>query len=206
MKTEKIYVSFHVGRGGHYNNPGTLSFSGEEDFQQLISRCSDVCMIIIEDENGEPIADEDWQLVDLGGNIILEGREEIENNTGRLEWDGEYDTDYVETTDNLSDDELECLWNAYLNEEYMSDELKDEICTLNGMKRVHEVKRYPANLTVFDQDASTDINTDGKVGELTREEWQEYLEEIGFCPFSVEMILDFMDRFFSTNTTDFFAE
>lgn len=35
MKT-KNYISFHIGRGGSFNNQGHLSFSGEEDFQDLI--------------------------------------------------------------------------------------------------------------------------------------------------------------------------
>ena len=200
-----IFVSFHIGRGGHFNNPATLSFSGEEDFQQLISRCSDVCMIINEDENGKPLADEDWQLVDTGSNVILQGRDEIEAEKGRLEWDTIYDTDYVETTDNLSDNELECLWNAYLNEEYMSDELKDEICTLKGMKRVHEVKRYPANLTVFDQNGSTHIDIDGMVGEYSRDEWREDLAERGFDKLSIEKILDKME-FCSSNDKEFFSD
>lgn len=144
-------------------------------------------------------------MVDTGSNVILQGRDEIEAEKGRLEWDTIYDTDYVETTDNLSDNELECLWNAYLNEEYMSDELKDEICTLKGMKRVHEVKRYPANLTVFDQDASTHIDIDGMVGEYSRDEWREDLAERGFDKLSIEKILDKME-FCSTNDKEFFSE
>ena len=201
----KIYVSFHIGRGGHFNNPGHLTFHGEEDFQDLINRCSDVSMIINEDEEGNTLPDADWQLIDTGSNVILQGRDEIEAMTGRLEWDTIYDTDYVETTDNLSDNELECLWNAYLNEEYMSDELKDEICTLKGMKRVHEVKRYPANLTVFDQNGSTHIDIDGMAGEYSRDEWREDLEERGFDKLSIEKILDKME-FCSTNDKEFFSE
>lgn len=201
-----IFVSFHIGRGGHFNNPGTLSFSGEEDFQQLISRCSDVCMIINEDENGKPLADKDWQLVDTGSNVILQGRDEIEAEKGRLEWDTIYDTDYVETTDNLSDNELECLWNAYLNEEYMSDELKDEICTLKGYSRVHNIKRYPCNLEAFTQDGCVYINVDQMAGEYSRDEWREDLaDNKHFDKLSIEKILDTME-YCGTNDTEFFSE
>jgi hypothetical protein len=202
---EKIYVSFHIGRGGHFNNPGHLTFHGEEDFQQLISRCSDVSMIINEDENGKPLPDEDWQLVDTGSNVILQGRDEIEAMTGRLEWDTIYDTDYVTTMDDLSEAEEDLIWEAYKNEEYMSDELKDAICTLKEMKRVHSIKCYPANMEVVTQDGVESIDVDQQAGEFTREEWKADLIDKGFCPLSVEKILDRME-FYDTNTTDFFKE
>lgn len=209
MKTsnaEKIYVSFHIGRGGHFHNPGYLTFQGEEDFQDLINRCSDVSMIINEDEEGEPLPDADWQLVDTGSNVILQGRDEIEAMTGRLEWDGIYDTDYVDTTDNLNDNELDAIWKAYKNEEYMSNELKDTICTLKGYARVHSIKKYPCNMDVFAQDGCHSfIGLNEQVGEFTREEWKENLERQGFCPLSVEKILDELESYY-TEESDFFAE
>ena len=211
MKTtsniEKIYVSFHIGRGGHFHNPGFLTFVGEEDFQDLINRCSDVCMITNdEDEEGHALPDEGWELVDNGGNVILQGRDKIEAKTGCLEWDGIYNTDYVTTTDNLSEKETEAIWKAYTNEEYMSDELKDTICTLKGCARVHSIKKYPCNMDVFAQDGChtfTDINE--QAGEFTREWWKEDLEEQGFCPLSIEKILDELETYY-TEETDFFAE
>ena len=202
----KIYVSFHIGRGGHFHNPGHLSFHGEEDFQDLIRRCSDVCMIIDTDENDKPLADEDWKLVDTGSNVILEGREEIEAMTGRLEWDTIYDTDYVTTTDDLSEAEEDAIWEAYKNEEYMSDELKDAICTLKEMKRVHTIKGYQTNLECFTQDGCETIDFDQQQGEFTREEWKSDLIDKGFCPLSVEKILDYLDSNCYTNTEDFFKE
>lgn len=203
---ESIYVSFHIGRGGHFHNPGHLSFHGEEDFQDLINRCSDVCMIINEDENGKPLADEDWQLVDTGSNVILEGREEIEAMTGRLEWDTIYDTDYVTTTDNLSEAEEDAIWQAYLDEEYMSDELKDAICSLKGLSRVHNIKRYPANLEAFTQDGCVYIDVDQMAGEYSRDEWREDLADNKlFDKISIEKILDTME-YCGTNDTEFFSE
>ena len=163
-------------------------------------------MIINEDENGKPLADENWQLVDTGSNVILEGRDEIEAETGRLEWDTIYDTDYVTTTDNLSEAEEDAIWNAYLNEEYMSDELKDAICTLKDKKRVSSIKRYPTNLHLDLQESGYTLDFDGQVGQFTRDEWKEDLEERGFCPLSVEKILDYLDSFCYTNTEDFFKE
>ena len=64
-------------------------------------------MIVSEDENGNTLPDDDWKLIDTGSNVILKGRDEIEAMTGRLEWDTIYDTDYVTTTDDLSEKEAE---------------------------------------------------------------------------------------------------
>jgi hypothetical protein len=203
---EKIYVSFHIGRGGHFNNPGHLTFHGEEDFQQLISRCSDVSMIINEDENGKPLPDEDWQLVDTGSNVILQGRDEIEAMTGRLEWDTIYDTDYVTTVDDLSESETELIWKAYCDEEYMSEELKDAICTLKDKKRVNSIKQYPSNLVCGIQQGTETIDVDQQYGLYTRDEWKEDLEDRGFCPLSVEKILDHMDYYDCTTESGFFNE
>ena len=201
----KIYVSFHIGRGGHFNNPGHLTFHGEEDFQDLINRCSDVSMIINEDEEGNTLPDADWQLIDTGSNVILQGRDEIEAMTGRLEWDTIYDTDYVDTTDNLNDNELDAIWKAYKDEEYMSDELKDFICTEQGFKRAHSIKRYPTNIEVVTQDGTETIDVDQQAGEFTREEWKADLIDREFCPLSVEKILDEME-YYDTNDTDFFKD
>lgn len=121
---EPIYVSFHIGRGGRFHNPGHLTFRGEEDFQYLIAECSDSCIIISEDVDGNTLPDEDWTLEDHGGNVILQGRSEIDARTGRLEWDGEYDTDYTTTADELSDEEIEAI---KVSGAYISDELSDLI-------------------------------------------------------------------------------
>ena len=122
-----IYVSFHIGRGGQFNNQGYRTFTGEENFQELLSRCSDVCDIISTDEDGNQLPDEDWYVEDSGSNVILTGRENIEAMTGVLDFDGEYDTDYVTTTDDLSTAEEKLLIKAYEDDEYMSDELKEFI-------------------------------------------------------------------------------
>lgn len=200
MKTEKIYVSFHIGRGGHYHNPGHLSFVGEENFQDLIHRCMDKCGIEDKKWNDDPteeetiLPDDEWKLFDNGGKVILEGRDEIEAMTGRLEWDGIYDTDYVTTTDSLSEKEEEVLWKAYTESAYMSDELKDEICSLMWMKRVHDIKVYPSSLEVTTQDGVETIDIDQQKGMFDEDEWRSDLEDRRFCPFSVELLMEELDR------------
>ena len=79
MKT--IYLSFKVGRGGHFHNPGYVTFLGEFDFQELINRCGDDLMLIDttwDEETYEevPLPESEWKMVDTGDNIILEGKDE----------------------------------------------------------------------------------------------------------------------------------
>lgn len=212
-----MYVRFHIGRGGRFYNQGHLSFVNEDNFQDLISACGDKLFDNREayDENTDtttPLDDKDWNLSDENGRVLVQGREAMEAMTGRLEWDGDYDTDYVVTVDDLSDNEIECLWEEYRKEAWMSDELKDAVCELKDKKRVHNIRRYPCNLAVTYQDdfsaggeCCTDIDFDQMQGELTRDEWKSRLEGMDFCPLSVEFILDTLEGCY-TNDTDFFKE
>ena len=152
------------------------------------------------------IPEDEWNYHDCGGKILVEGREAMESNTGTLEWDGLYDTDIVTTTEDLSDAELECLWEAYTKDTaFMSDELQDEICTLKDKKRVHKIFLGPSSLIIYTQDEAVELNFDGMIGEFTRDEWKEELEEQDFCPLSIEKILDELESCY-TNEKDFFKD
>lgn len=202
MKTNNengvMYVSFHIGRGGHFGNQGYLSFTGEEDFQDLIRRCSDVCLIVdtaIDENDVEYELPEDkWHLDDLGSNVILEGRDKIEALTGILDWDGDYNTDYVTTTDNLSEKELDVLYKAYLDEEWISEDLKDEICNQMGLKRVRNIEVYQTSLELDTNCGSDVVDFDGQQGEFTEDEWREDLEERDFDPLSIGKIINVLEE------------
>ena len=193
-----MYVSFHIGRGGHFGNQGYLSFTGEEDFQDLIRRCSDVCLIVdtaIDENDVEYELPEDkWHLDDLGSNVILEGRDKIEALTGILDWDGDYNTDYVTTTDNLSEKELDVLYKAYLDEEWMSEDLKDEICNQMGLKRVRNIEVYQTSLELDTNCGSDVVDFDGQQVEFTEDEWREDLEERDFDPLSIGKIINVLEE------------
>lgn len=205
MKETKVYVMFHIGRGGRFNAPGHLTFRGEGNFHALLTLESGHSTIISEDEDGVPLADEDWILVDGGGNIVLKGREEIEAETGRLEWDGDYNTDYVKAVDDLNEEEQDIIFHAYCEGKYMSDELKDAICDYLGYSRAHEIKRYPTSLEVFTQKGCITIDIDGRVGESTREDWREELTYEGFDELSIKKIIDKLELC-DTNDKAFFYE
>ena len=81
----------------------------------LLDCCADV-MIISEDENGHQLPDEQWQLVDSGSNVIVEGRQNIESETGILEWDTIYNTDIVRNIEDCDYDELVIIRN-YIEQE-----------------------------------------------------------------------------------------
>lgn len=216
---KQLFVRFHIGRGGRFNNQGHLSFVNEDNFQDLISACKDDANLFEvnsvydeETDTEKDLPEEEWYLYDAGNKILVQGRDAMEADTGCLDWDGEYDTDYVKTTDELNDKEIECLWEAYCKDAWMSDELKDAICTLKDKKRVHNIKRYQTNLECFCQSGVEDgcstcvsVDFEQQQGEFTRDEWKSRLEAMDFCPFSVEMILDELDSCY-TNTTDFFNE
>lgn len=216
---KKLFVRFHIGRGGRFNNQGHLSFVNEDNFQDLCRACGDKLNIIMfPDDEEDPfdlssmLDESEWRIVDnASGRILVEGAAVCER-TGTLDWDGEYNTDYVTTTDDLFYNELECLWEEYCKDAWMSDELKDAICTLKDKLRVHNIKRYQTNLECFCQSDVKDgcstcvsVNFDQQQGEFTRDEWKSRLEAMDFCPFSVEMILDELDSCY-TDTTDFFKE
>lgn len=207
-----IYVSFHIGRGGHFNNPGFLTFSDEEDFQDLLRRCRDDLIYEFEDEEGNALPDADCKVYDTGGNEILRGRDVIESKTGRLDFDGSYNTSYVKEFNDLDEIEFGKVWDHYVggNLPTLSDEIRDALCAERDLHRAKDIKRIGSTIQITTQkegdNHTINIDIDQKVGVFTRKEWKEDLEDMDFCPVSVEAILDYMENFCYTNDSDFFAE
>ena len=100
-EAQNMKVCFHIGRGGQFNNAGHKTYVGTVND---LSDCFGDSIVFSEDENGKPLPDSEWRLVDGGGNVILTGRDEIESETGILDWDGEYDTDIVRNLSECDDD------------------------------------------------------------------------------------------------------
>lgn len=132
---KQIFTRWHIGRGGHYNNAGHRSFCGCENFRELVDlEINDGCDLITEDWDDEAdklvkFEDKDWRLVNRVGDTLLEGRDEIECETGSIDFDGIYNTDYVKTVDNLTAEEEEILVDGLDNCDYfnMSDELREYV-------------------------------------------------------------------------------
>lgn len=93
MEYKKIYLHFHIGRGGRYYNQGYVTFQGERDFQQLLSYRS-YLFEVNRDEKGRFCKP---YLIDGAGNGIDAGDDWRTAKTGRLNFDNDYDTDDVVT-------------------------------------------------------------------------------------------------------------
>ena len=136
-ENKDVVVAFHVGRGGHFNNQGHKSFL--PSVSKLQDCFGENSFINDEYEDGTKIPDEQWQLIDGGGNVILEGREAIESQTGVLDWDGEYNTDIVRYIEDCTDAEMEILYKAYIDGDLTDDDAIDYVCEWKGVKRTENV-------------------------------------------------------------------
>lgn len=195
MNVTDIIVAFHIGRGGRFYNQGFKTF---QPYVSKLCDCFSVSSFIIkEDENGNPLPDEEWELIDGGGNVILRGRDDIESDTGVLDWDGEYDTDIVKYLSECSDSEIDIIYQAYLNDEYMDDELKDYVCTEKGLHRIDKVQFYQCNAEIQCQDCTISYFWDGEE-DVTEEEIAEWMEEKNIDPLSIKEHADsFVSHFYN---------
>lgn len=196
MKTENYIVAFHIGRGGRFHNQGHKSYM--QHITQLSDCFSENSIIFQEDEEGNPLPDEQWQLIDGGGNVILEGRANIESTTGILDWDGEYDTDIVKYVEECDDEEIDIIYQAYLDDEYMDNELKDYICTQKEMHRIHKIDFYQNNAEVHCQDSTLTFFWDGEE-DVTEEDAAEWMEENAIDPLSIKNHADSFESHFYNN-------
>lgn len=186
---QNVKVRFHVGRGGHFHNAGHKTYVGTVD---NLADCFGDAFIISEDENGKVLPDSEWQLVDDGGNVILQGREQIESPTGVLDWDGQYDTDVVKYLSECSDDEYQIIIDAFNDGEYVEEEVIDYACSAMDMLRMKPIGMLDAGCT-FDGDKMTIHTQDGDRtvdrNEFANEdEARELVSDMGFINESVDKI------------------
>ncbi len=71
--------------------------------------------------------------------------------------------------------------------------------------KLTEIKQYPTKLEIFTNGKEKDftVDFDGAIGEYTREEWKEDLEEKGLNNEDVEEILNTLE---SVSNVDFFSK
>lgn len=70
------------------------------------------CLIILDDENGNPLPDEECSVVDSFGNVILEGRKNVDSSVGILEWEEDHLTDVAKYLEDCTDDEIELIMDG----------------------------------------------------------------------------------------------
>lgn len=187
--TQDLKVRFHIGRGGHFNNAGHKTYVGTVNG---LSDCFGDSSIIWEDENGKPLPDSEWQLIDGGGNVILSGRDEIESETGILDWDGEYDTDIVRKLSECDDDEYQMILDtAERGGAYVEKEVLAYVCSELGKLMATNIKVYPSNMEVFTQEDCVHLERD-IFSSYTKDEEDDVriiLEEKGFISESIDEII-----------------
>lgn len=190
---KSIKVWFHVGRGGKFNNGGHKTYRGVVN---QLSDCFGDSTVIDFNEDGNPLPDEDWVLLDSGGNVILNGRDQIEAETGVLDWDSEYDTDIVRYLEDCTDEEYQLIIDAYNNHCYV-DEEDVLIFACNAMDKLYAstINTYPSNMEVFTQNGCINLDRDNYsvYTEDEEDEVREQLRELGFIDRTVENIISAME-------------
>lgn len=188
---QNMKVRFHVGRGGHFHNAGYKTYVGTVND---LSDCFGDSTVISEDENGKPLPDSDWQLVDSGGNVILSGRDEIESETGILDWDGEYDTDIVRYLEDCDDDEYQLILDTVERGGYVQKPVLAYACSELGKLMVISICAYPFNMKVFTQEGCTTLQRDdfSVRTEAEEDEVRGLLADKGFISDAIEQIIGMM--------------
>ena len=194
-EAQNLKVRFHIGRGGHFHNAGHKTYVGTVN--DLSDCFGDYSIVISEDENGKPLPDSDWQLVDGGGNVILSGRDKIESETGILNWDGEYDTDIVRNLSECDDDEYQMIRDAAERGEYVEKDVLAYVCSALGKLLATNIKVCSSNMEVFTQEGCTTLQRDD-FSVYTEDEEDDVrirLEEEGFISQSIDEIISKMETY-----------
>lgn len=97
MKTNEIFLHFHIGRGGRFYNAGHTEFFGCDDLQRVIRMQADNLYERNRDKNGRFCKK---VLVDCNGSVVCETPDA---KTGKLDFDGTYDTDVVLTLQDVEE-------------------------------------------------------------------------------------------------------
>ena len=187
-EAQDMKVRFHIGRVGHFNNAGHKTYEGTVN---SLSDCFGDSIVISEDEHGKTLPDSDWKLVDGGGNVILTGRDEIESETGILDWDGEYDTDIVRHLSECDDDEYQMILDTAERGGHVEEPVLAYACHELGKLLATNIKVYPSNMEVFTQEGCVHLERDN-FSVYTKDEEddvRELLADKGFISESIDEII-----------------
>ena len=91
-------------------------------------------------EDGSVLPDDEWTLETEGGAVLLEGREEIEAETGVLDVNGKWETYIVCSFDRCNQEALEAIYEYYEGGgTHIDEELTAAVLERFGLKRVTKV-------------------------------------------------------------------
>ena len=192
-EAQNIKVRFHIGRGGRFHNAGHKTYVGTVND---LSDCFGDSFIISEDENGKTLPDSEWQLMDGGGNVILSGRDEIESETGILDWDGEYDTDIVCYLTDCDERECQLIFDAAEKGEYIEYHILAYVCSALDKLIARSINVTPTTMEVHTQEEEYTILQRDDYSSYSEDEVDEVrdlLEEEGFISKSIDKIINKME-------------
>lgn len=193
-EAQDMKVRFHIGRGGQFHNAGYKTYEGTVNG---LSDCFGESSIIDMDDNGDKLPDNKWQLIDSGGNVILTGRDEIESETGILDWDGEYDTDIVRYLEDCYDDEYQLILDTAEHGGHVEEPVLAYACHALGKLMATNIKVYPSNMEVFTQEDCVHLERDN-FSVYTKDEEddvRELLADKGFISESIDEIIVKMEMY-----------
>lgn len=189
---ENTYIiAFHYGRGGDFNNGGHINRIeiGRTRYDIVVREG----VFLKTDEEGRVLPDEEWIYKDDGGSVVLRGREEIEADTGWLDFDGEYDKYHVCDVLDASEEELDALYNMYLNDDILPSkdpygEISDYVVEQQGLTRItDEIRFYNCNAEIPTSKGVKSLIWDGcETDEDVVEAWEAFCEEHRIDPKSYE--------------------
>ena len=193
-EAQNMKVRFHIGRGGRFNSAGHKTYVGTVN---ELSDCFGDSIVISEDENGKTLPDSEWKLVDSGSNVILSGRDEIESETGILDWDGEYDTDIVRKLSECDDDEYQLILDTAERGGHVEEPVLAYACHELGKLLATNIKVYPSNMEVFTQEGCVHLERDNfsVYTEDEEDEVRELLADKGFISESIDEIIVKMEMY-----------
>lgn len=178
MTTDKIIVAFNI------KNLNGRKVTFVPDVHSVYDAIHEDDIINDTDIDGNPLPDEQWQLLDCGGNILLEGRDNIEAETGQIDYDNDYGTWRVKYLEDCNEEEIEALYQAYLYEKILSyidgaEEIKDFVVNKKGLTRIHGIKFYPSNIEVSTSKSVTSFSFDGFDDEDEAfEAWEGWCDDV----------------------------
>ena len=196
FEPKTIIVCFHVGTDGYNNKPGHKTYcSCVKNLQEFLHYNN--AFINCEDEDGNPLPDNEWTLTDQGGNIILEGRQEIESPVGVLEWDYDYDTDIAKYIEDCDDEEIDLIYNTLISGiEFVEKDVADYVSRKKGMKRVVDrignICLSQSTMKVTHQDGIDTYERDTFKG-MDEYDVRKFLKEERFTPDSIREIVSYME-------------
>ena len=178
MTTDKIIVAFNI------KNINGRKVTFVSSVQSLADVIREDDIINDTDIDGNPLPDEQWQLLDRAGNVLLEGRDNIEDETGQIDSDNDYGTWRVKELEDCNEEEIEALYQAYLYDKIPSyidnaEEIKDYAVNKKGLTRIPGIKFYPSNIEVSTSKSVTSFSFDGFDDEDEAfEAWEGWCDDV----------------------------